>query len=106
MVVHWGFLDAVAKAPHLGMRSGLVKKHPDVAPLNRTTFRLEGDGAGQLKESFKFELLWLKDHKTIEAVKIKMQPSKTLFAITRPDWQKAEAQINRQIADTIRQLVS
>ncbi len=59
-----------------------------------------------LKESFKFELLWLRDHKTIEAVKIKMQASKTLFAITRPDWQKAEAQINRQIADTIRQLVS
>ena len=28
-----------------------------------------------------------------------------LHAISRTDWQKAEAQINEQIAETIRQLV-
>ena len=59
-----------------------------------------------LKERYKFELMWLEKHKTIEAVKIKMRASKALNAISRPDWQKAEAQINKQVADTIRQLVS
>lgn len=62
--------------------------------------------AALVKERYKFELLWLEKHKVIEAVKIKMSASKTLHAISRPDWQKAEAQISRHIADTIRQLVS
>jgi hypothetical protein len=35
-----------------------------------------------------------------------MRASKALHAISRTDWQKAEAQINKQIAETIRQLVS
>ena len=59
-----------------------------------------------LKERYKFELMWLEKHKTIEAVKIKMSASKALNAISRTDWQKAEAQITKQVADTIRQLVS
>jgi len=61
---------------------------------------------GLLKERYKFELMWIQKHKAIEAVKTKMRAAKTLNAISRSDWQKAEAQINRQIADTIRQLVS
>ena len=59
-----------------------------------------------VKEKFQYELMWAKKRKTIEAVKIKMRASKALHAISRPDWQKAEAQINKQIAETIRQLVS
>ena len=59
-----------------------------------------------VKDKFQYELMWVKKRKTIEAVKIKMRASKALHAISRPDWQKAEAQINKQIAETIRQLVS
>ena len=59
-----------------------------------------------IKRKFQYELLWLEKYKTIEAVKIKMRASKALHAISRPDWQKAESQINRQIAENIRQLVS
>lgn len=59
-----------------------------------------------IKRNYHYELLWLEKHKTMEAVKIKMRASKALHAISRPDWQKAEAQINKQIAETIRQLVS
>lgn len=55
---------------------------------------------------YRYELMWMRKRKIIEAVKQKMRASKILFALSRADWLKAEAQTNRQFIDTIRQLIA
>jgi hypothetical protein len=59
-----------------------------------------------IANTYRYELMWMRKRKIIETVKQKMRASKTLFALSRADWLKAEAQINRQATEIIRQLVA
>ena len=65
-----------------------------------------GDLFKEIQKDYKYELLWLREKdRIIELIRV-LQASHSIFVMTRPDWLKAEAAIQRQISTNIAQLMA
>lgn len=60
----------------------------------------------EIQNDYKYELLWLREKERIIDLIRMLQASHSIFVMTRPDWLKAEAAIQRQISTNLAQLMA
>lgn len=60
----------------------------------------------KIQKEYRYELLWLSQRERIVDLIRERQASHSIFVLTRPDWLKAEASIQRQISTNMAQLMA
>jgi hypothetical protein len=60
----------------------------------------------ELLKKFRFQLLWLANRERIADLIAMLKEKRTIYIMTRTDWNKAETMIQRQISTNIAQLIA